>query len=248
MTNDRLFLYPNQFIEKRPTGCVGITLADILGNIHGMPMDPDFSLAAGFAVQGMVPTTLGQTAIGGMYGAVAYGCLGEVLDRSDPIQTSQFIESDFANYTYIQKSTAALFAPKGIRWLNSYDDIARYLLETRWGAAVGFKWYSSFGNPRPDGVLRTPDYENEPFTYHETACYENTSQGLRLKSWQGPDYGDHGDVYMPRSIFEECWTGAAGFDPKGWRWASLVGACLQYPRNIPNLLPLLIESARVKLV
>ena len=213
-----------------------------------MPGDSDFSLSAGFAVQGMVPTTLGQTAIGGMYGAVAYGWLPETLDRSDPVQTSQFIESDFANYTYIQKSTAKIFAPKSIRWLNSYDDITRYLLETRWGAAVGFKWYSSFGNPRLDGTLRMPDYEDEPFTYHETACYENTSLGLRIKSWQGKDYGHEGDVFMPRSIFEKAWTGAAGFDPKGWRWATLVGACLQYPRNIPNLLPLLLESARVKRV
>lgn len=231
--------FPDQNAEHRVEGCVGETISDILGNIYGVPLDPDFSEAAGYAVQGAPPSNLGESAISALYGAVAYGALPAVLDGAF---TDELTENNFANYVSLQKTTAAGFAPKGIRWLNGYDDISRHLFTYNTGVAVGFKWYNSFSNPFPDGTLRSPNFVTEEFTYHETAVYENTPMGLRVKPWLGPDFGDKGYVYVPRIVFEQTWTGAAAFRPDGLRWWTLIQAAMEYPKNISNLLPIIIAA------
>lgn len=246
MNLDKLGIMHDQLAEHRIEGCVGETIADIIGNITGVPLDPDFSEAGGYAVQGAPVSNLGETAVAALYGAVAYGALPDVLDKSDPAQTNELTENNFANYTSLQKTTAAGFAQKGIRWLNSYDEIVLHLNQYKTGVAVGFKWYQSFSYPYLDGTLRTPNYANETFTYHETACYETTPSGLRIKPWLGADYGDKGYVYMPRTLFNIVSTGAAAFDPNASRWFFLIKACLQYPQNIPSLLPLVFKASTMK--
>lgn len=247
MNLDRLKRFSNQNLEGRFNECVGITIADLLANKYSQPMDSDFSYAAGLAIQNLPPNDAGEDPYAAFLAACAYGALPDKDDLHDPIDTSALLEADFRAYSPHQKELAAYFVQNGVKVLYSFDAVTQHLLTKREGCAIAMRWYSSFNNPYSDGVLRTPA-KDEPFTYHCVATYENTDKGLRIKAWQGEDYGRHGYSFLPRSIYSQCYPTGYCFDDEANRFITLVKTALQYPRNMSNMLPLILASATIKRV
>jgi hypothetical protein len=248
MNQDAGRRFPNQNIERRFTECVGETIADIIGNIEAQLFDPDFNYAAAFAAEGLTPTDAGEDVYAGMFGQVAYGSLPESNDYSDPIQTSELIEANFANYTTEQKQTARLFRQNAIKVLTSWGDIVEHLSLNQGGVAMGMKWYDMFNSA--SGILQAPPL-GSPFTYHCVAVYEMKDNMLRVKPWLGPHFADKGYCWLPFNIFAFTFQEAFAFDPNGSRWWTLVRAALWNaskgnPQGIWNLLPLIKESASMK--
>lgn len=70
---------------------------------------------------------------------------------------------------------------------------------------IGTPWFSVFEQPDSNGVLSTPpnfDTTNVPWHNHKI-CGWKSVQGVVVlisKSWQGPNYADHGLCYWPRAL------------------------------------------------
>lgn len=247
MNLDALKRFPNQNIENRFNFCVGETIADILGNKYSQPFDCDYSYAAGLAVQALPPNIAGEDPYAAFLGACAYGALPKSADI-DPPEATPLYEATFSAYTLQERQTASIYAQNGVTVLYGFDAITEHLLTKRQGVAIAMKWYyQSFNNPYPDGTLRTPG-KGEPFSYHCVAAYENTDKGLRIKPWQGPDYGLGGYGFLPRSIYSQCFPTGYAFSDEAIRFLTVVKTALQYPKNLGNMLPLIYSLAKLKYV
>jgi hypothetical protein len=214
--------FPLQNAEHRPEECFSEFCADVLGNHFDMLLDPDFSMAAGFHLQGKGGSNDGMDMMAGMYGAIAYGVLPESNDVSDPIQTSEARETDWGSYTPEQIADAAALAPfiTGITPLYSYDQVTEYTQRYQTGAGLELKFYKSwFG---VDGQLPTPK-EGESYSYHFVAAYETYAQGIKIKAFDAPFYH-----YLPRSLWGTAVVAAAGFSFDSSRWLSLAYAIVKY--------------------
>ena len=227
-----------QNAEHRPEECFGEAFADVIGNHFETLFDPDFSMAAGFHIQGKGGSDDGMDLKAGLYGAVAYGALPENLDTSDPLQTSEAKETDWGSYTPQQIATAAKFAPTGFISLRSYDEVTRYTNSYQMGCILEMKFYESwFGVV---GQLPTPK-AGEAFSYHFVAAYEPLALGIKIKAFDVQGYH-----YLPRPLFQTAVVDAAGVTFNAWRLVSLVQAAL-YTRNYAGLFPIIRDSATLPL-
>lgn len=250
MNYDHTKRFPNQRAEHRFWFCVGEGISDILTNYYGVQMDPDFSVAAGLYLKGQDPWTAekaqGIDAQAAMYAACAFGAMPEGVDDADPLDTSDIEEATWSSYTVQQEELAAHFTPNGVRNLRTLPDIKWYLKTYGMGCGLIFKWYGSWENVGPDGVLPTPK-AGEAYTYHFVACYEIDGY-LRLKPWLGPNYGIEGYCWMSPALFDKTFVAGYAFDSYSNRFVTLVKAALSYPQSIPKLLPAIYNSANLKRV
>lgn len=223
-----------QNAEGRYEECFGEACADVLGNYFENLIDPDFSMTAGFHVQGKGGSDNGMDLMAGMYGACFFGALLEMNDVSDPIQTSEARETDWNSYTPTQIADAAKLAPfiKGVKPLYGFDQVSEYTKTAQMGCILEMKWYSSWNGV--DGQLPMPKV-NEAFSYHFVAAYETLALGIQIKAFDAPFYH-----YLPRPLFEKAVVAAAGFDVNTYRFLTLVNGIF-YTRNW-SLLPYLASG------
>jgi hypothetical protein len=99
---------------------------------------------------------------------------------------------------------------------------------------IGVDWYESFNTPNADGTLPAPSGN---YSQHCIAAYEVCSQGLRIKSWQGPNVGDHGYLYVSETNFNLVFNNAAAFNLQAWRWGQLALTGAFRPYLINDILP-----------
>lgn len=73
--------------------------------------------------------------------------------------------------------------------------------------SVGSKWFPEFENVDATGILPMPNFAGANFTWHNYACKGWVTIGdqvyLKMKSWQGTEYGDRGWCYMSRPLFNQ---------------------------------------------
>lgn len=238
MNVDFLKRFSNQNIERRPTECAGETVGDLNGNVFNQPMDAGFSYAVALKVANSLPTTVGSDPYAAMVGATIYGTLPTDDVPFDVNVMDELYEANFKNYPNFK--LASFFVPNAVKKLYSYNDISKYLHDNRMGVSLAIKYYDSFLNPNQDGSLPSATGN---FTYHNCAIYEDTILGLRAKMYLGPEYGDHGYVYISRTNFDLIFQGAYAFDPDAWRWLYLAKIAVARPYLIPDILPLLSKRS-----
>lgn len=244
---DILKRFPDQNEEHRTMGCVGETIADIGGNIFGIPMDAGFSEAAGYAVNGLPPSDKGQNAFAGMQGAVGYGMLPIAKETFDSKQKGELYENTFVNYSDDQKKAALAYALNGAIVLPNIQEIARHLYQTNIGVQMSMRWYGSFWDRMgPGGTLIAPS-GGESYTIHSVAVYDITSDGkLKVKPFLGKNFGQRGYCYIEPVLFPLFFISASGFTPDAFRWVSLLGiAATRYPFML-SLLPIIIGNGLKK--
>jgi hypothetical protein len=238
MNQDYLQRFPNQNIELRSTECVGETVADIVGNIVGVPCDAGYSFAATLRVMGVTPTTAGSDPYSGALSGIVYGALPTVKEPFDATTMGELYEANLDNYPVPDKQAAEQYAQNGIVLLESYTDIVNFLSLNKGGVILPMRWYQSFMTPNPDGTLPMP---SGGITDHCVAVYEATTLGLRVKPWLGANYGTGGYCYMPEALFPTLFFGEAwGFDKSRSRWFSLASASVMRPWIIKDTLPQMI--------
>ncbi len=236
MSQDKLVNFPNQIIDNDPTECVALTVADICGNIDNQLYDPDLIYANALKIENETPSTLGLDPLAGMQAAIVYGCLPMTLDTFSAKTMGQLYIANWQNYPLFQRQEAQKHTRNGIKPLKSYQDISSHLNKNIGGVSLAMKWFESFNNPGPDGVLPAP---TGPFSYHNVAVYDNPLKGLQIKPWLGDTYGLYGYGYMNQSVFNQVFIQANAFDPNAWRWLSLATISVTHPWTIPDVLPLL---------
>lgn len=220
---DRNKLFPNQLKDSDSTECCGISVADVVGNLIGIPADPDFSYAAGFNVAGTTPTLAGEDPAAAVDGAIAFGVLPASDETFTSLSKGEAFTMQFNNYPANQLQAAAKYAQNGVLSLYSFDDVWNYLQTKKGGVVLPIKFYATFMNP-VGGML--PNIGGTT-SNHCTAAYDcfttGTTRYLSIKMWLGLQYGNGGYVYMSEDIFNQCFAGKAyAFNPAGNRWISLL--------------------------
>lgn len=239
-------VFPNQQnpAERNPFECVGLSIADIVGNTTKSFFDPDFNYSLGFYLPNKIPADAGIIPYDAVLGAIAYGLLPVSAETFNAQTMGELFVANFNNYISDQKKLALQFAQNGVRFLNYFEDYPAYLQKYQQGALLTLQWYPSFSNPF-NGILTEPA-SDEVSSSHCVAVYDVLPEGLLIKPWLGPSYGRGGYAILPKSVFEVVFEQGFGFDPKGWRWIWLVRTCLKYPQRIGELLPQVIASATIK--
>lgn len=227
--------FPLQNAENRRNECVGEAISDVLGNYYEQLLDPDFSEAVGFHLQGRGGSDGGVDLKAAMLAACVFGSLPETDDPSDPTQTSEAKETDWGSYTLQQIQLAAHFAPNGIIPLYSYDQVTDYTKTYQRGAVLQLRWDTSWTGV--DGQL--PASKGGAFvSQHAVAAYETLALGIRIKAFDIPTYH-----YLSRPVFEKAFVVGYGFSFDAYKFLTIVNAIL-YSRNW-SLIPLL-SSTMVK--
>lgn len=242
---DTCELFPDQNSDRRFNECVGESVADIIGNITGIPMHPGFSYAAALYVQGKTPVDTGVDLLAGMDGAVAYGTLPLSEANFDALSTSSLFEANYLNYSPEDRQSARLNAQKAVQWLYSFDEVVAHIRKTNSGVLLGVKWYQSFNVPPADGELLTASGNQ---SLHAVAAYGLSEDGsmLRIKPWLGPKFGHFGYVYLTREMYQKCVNQAFGFDPTGIRMMYLLGIALRRYPFLLQYLPTVISNLKKK--
>ena len=230
---NRLKLFPNQNGELRFHTCVGETVAFLIGNYYGIPMDAGFSEAAGFAVNGKTPTTAGEDPWDGFLGGVAYGAL--------PIQEADFTaetmgelyENNFNNYSAVDRSSALNYAMNGAYKVKLDFDTVIQAIKDNKGVAMAMKWQ---GIANTDGVLLPISPTANYFLHCTAGCGHQIVNGepcIVINAWTG------GEFLVNRASFTNI-LGVYAFNQSSSRWVSLLGiAVTRFPylsTYLPNLL------------
>lgn len=225
MNLDKNQLFPNQLTDGDFTECVGITVADVVGNMVGVPMDPDFSYAAGFNVANKEPSTAGEDPDWGTDGAIAFGCLPASLETFTALSAGEQFVMNFQNYSDEQKQKALQYAQNGKQNLYSFDDIWNWIQKGKSGVVLTIDWYQSFNIPNLQGFLPEPSGQHEPHCVGAYDTGEDVERWLLIKPWEGKDYGIGGYAKITEDIFNKVLfptTSAYGFDSDATRWVSLL--------------------------
>ncbi len=246
MNLDKNQLFPNQFTDSDPTECVGISVSDVVGNIFGIPMSPDFSYAAGFNVAGQTPSTAGEDPAWGIDGAIAFGCLPASDEEFTALSQGEQFVMNFQNYSLMNKQVALRYAQNGAVKLKSFDEIWNWLQKGQSGVVLPLQWYQSFNAPDSQGFLPQPGGQ---MTEHCTATYDtgtlNGKRYLVIKPWEGKQYGENGYCKITQDIFNKVFFSsvpAYGFDPTAIRWISLLWiAAKRFPFFL-SFIPSIIKS------
>ncbi len=225
----------NQLIDGNPTECVSLTVADICGNTDNELYDPDLIYADALKIMGKDPNTAGLDPIAGMQAAVVYGCLPMSQESFNAKTMGELYIANWKNYPLYERQAAQQHVRRGVRGLYSFGDIGRHMMETNTGALLSMKWYQNFTFPQ-NGILPLP---RGNFSYHCVAVYDEGDEGLVVKPWLGPDFGEDGYAVISKEVFDQCFVEAYGFDPNGWRWLNLATIAVTHPWIISDILPLL---------
>jgi hypothetical protein len=231
---DKIKYMPDELTSGCNGQCVGFTVSDIVGNIIGQQCDLSFSYALGLWMGDLLPTTIGEDPYAAMAAAVAFGALPLIDDTPQQLTMSQLERVNIANYTPQQFQQAKIGTQNGIMYLGSYQEIVDYVRTYKQGVSLAMKFYRSFLIPNQDGTL--PAISGD-FSYHNVGVW-NDGIGLLIKPYCGATYGLGGYAYLTEANYDLTEIGAWGFTP-GWRWFNLVKIALQYPKRIPQILPLL---------
>jgi hypothetical protein len=224
MNLDKLRLFPNQILDGDFTECVGLSVADIAGNIWEIPFNADFTYAASLYIQGKSPTTAGTDPRAGMYSGCAYGFLPDTDETFTASTVGELYAANLNNYSAQQKAQALPYAipskPVAADWKS-------VLAKLDAGVAVSLplKWYPNFLIP-VNGVLQAP--QGFQFSLHNVAVYGYDERGLIFKPWLGPDWGDHGYGYMPEAVYNEVGLQPYCFDTNASRFNQLISLSIVY--------------------
>ena len=104
------------------------------------------------------------------------------------------------------------FIEKNGDWVNSVKSAMTIMPEKR-GVGVGTKWYAEFEAVGNDGILNeNPQIVTGGHFYDIKGWTQKNSKGEWIrngevffiaKTWQGPDYGDKGYVYISYELFDK---------------------------------------------
>lgn len=222
--------------------CVGLTIADILGNKLDQLVDPDFSYSLGFYIRGLTPSDTGIDPFAAVSATIAYGALPVSLETWNAKTTSALYSANFLNFTPQQVAAALKLAQNGFKTLSSVSDYANYLSKYKMGALLGMKWYPEFLGAGES--LPIPTTSN--FSEHAVAVYDyDPMKGLLIKPWLGSGYGNGGYSWMSESVFNLTYQSGYGFTSDSYRWISLVNIWLAYPASRSYVWPQILNGGKV---
>ncbi len=231
---NKLGIFHNQLLEHNETECEGISVSGIVGNLLGIPCDPDFSYAMALRAAGSAPTTAGADPKAAMMGAILWGCLPEADDTFDAADKGELYIANPANYSSFQYGDALTHTMNGSKQLYSFDEVKAEILAGN-PVNLGIVWWDSFMRTLSDGILPPISGSNH---LHSVAVYDYdpVADLLICEPHLGPTFAAQGYVKMSRAKFSNIFQNAYAFDAAASRWLTI---CIYLVTQKPFLLPYL---------
>lgn len=188
---------PDQNADGYPMGCTGYTQAEVAGDEDGLVYDPAFTykktLQIEFRNEGDGCTVTGSIRSTRVYGLQAKG---ETTDN-------QALEHRRGQYFDVDRVGDYFGGMQSAMWLNRLN---------RRSISMAGPWMPNWVQVKRDGILEDFTYSGRrnDYGWHNFKCSGWTAKKvdgsyiahgeifLKLKAWQGKDFGDHGWVYMSR--------------------------------------------------
>ena len=176
-----------------PFGCTGETSTDICSDEDRVAYDPQYTYDSTCTMEGH-GTDQGCDIRSSMKSLTVYGLR---KDGETPEQAST-------------RKRGAYYTIDQIPGRDWFDSFRLALRGNKRSISCGTPWFPEWGFGRVNytGILGVPTYTGIPgnYAWHDyKICGEKTlpdgSPALRIKSWQGPLYGDSGWVYASREVF-----------------------------------------------
>jgi hypothetical protein len=177
---DAALTMPNQNAQALPYGCTGETQTDICTN-------EDLTVYDAAELYRATPPYID----------------GEGRDIRDSLNIIISRGPKDLNGTLGPKRLA-YFNIRALAPLDWFDGLRLAMLSTaseKRAISLGIPWFPEFENPTSDGTLPTPpDFDTDRASWHNATIAGWDERGLKIKSWQGAQYGQNGWVYMPRAV------------------------------------------------
>ncbi len=195
---------PDQNADGLPYGCTGYAQTDAKCDQEGVIYDPRYTYFKTCFMEGHEATT---------------GCDIRTSAKSLRVYGALPYDPAFSNLPMDQKDAEArkhksgqtFFIDKapGRDWFDSFRIALRaQYFNSNTPISTGTIWFPEWQSPEITGQLTDQFvYNNLPdeYEWHDyIIAGEHTIDGkptMRVKSWQGPNYGDHGWVYVGRAAF-----------------------------------------------
>lgn len=187
--------------------CTGEAVADTGFDQDGVRYSVEFQYAKSLQLLNLPPNTAGIDLKTAMSVAVAIGQLpfsADLLSWRKDGQEKSFNWQNWPDYLDKQASfykKAAYFFLEGP--YDHFDNIRSVMHQTRdqkRSVLIGTPWYAEYEGVESSGI---PVSGRQQISWHATAIKGwkviNGETYLMCKSWQGPNFGDHGWIYFSRA-------------------------------------------------
>jgi hypothetical protein len=186
----------DQNAEGFPFGCTGYTQSDNKGDEDDSIYRPDYTYLKTCQMEGHPPDQ-GCDIRASLKSTVVYGT--QRIDETTDQEAEQHRGGPIFN----------VYDDGGLDW---FDGIRIAVSGRGKGASMGTPWFPSWEHLGADGIVPMPTEDElykastdpDSLAWHNYSCKGWTTISgkpyLRIKSWQGKNYGDHGWCYMSREL------------------------------------------------
>lgn len=197
---------PDQNLDRRYTECTAYTVADIGRDQDGFEYSHDYQFMKTLETMGVPPDSDGADLRTAFKVATVFGLLPASDEPDQMKKRTQAWSADQANWPLsLDSSTIKKPAYIPISPVPDWFDGIRSALvlgqSEKRTVGLGTKWFVVFNNAKDGILLENP---KGTFTWHAYKISGwktiNGQPYLKAKPWCGAGYGDHGFVYLSRTL------------------------------------------------
>lgn len=185
---DAAFSFPDQDADGLPYGCTGYAQTEICQDEDKAEYQPGFTYDRTRMMEGTLSQEIGCDIRDSLKSTIVYGVLGKKENTAEE-----------AGYHRRGVYYNVVDSPN----LDAFDDVRSAILTNNRSVSVATPWFSEWEDIGSGGLVPLPS--KPPVSYHNwKICGWKMLAGQPVligKSWQGPNYGDHGYHYVSRAVF-----------------------------------------------
>lgn len=184
---DNSFGFPDQDADGLPEGCTGYAQANVCADEDGVQYVPKYTYDQTLAMEGS-KEGVGCDIRDSLKSTILYGVSKDGVNGGN----------NRAAYYVIEQNA-------GLDWFDSLRNILYANRSGNRSISMASPWFSQWSGSAvgPSGIVVAPPSYTWNFGHNWKACGWTTIGGVPYivgKTWQGPDFGDHGYCYFSREI------------------------------------------------
>lgn len=235
---DSGFGFPDQNADGLPYGCTGYTQSELGQDEDGIKYLPAYTYKQTRLMEGTYDEPVGCDIRDSLKSATIYG-----LQAEGETEAQALLHRKGRYFNVIDPFNN----------MDAFDDCRNGMFlfnSEKRSVSIGVPWFPEWEGTASDGVLPQPhDFNVSRASWHNAKVSGwkliNGAPYLIVKSWQGPNYGDHGYCYIGRDLFNQVMTisGTGAFTlSKMWKndiqyvRLTIIETLLSYMRRLAKLL------------
>lgn len=203
--------FPNQNADGNPYECTAYCTCDIAKDEDSIEYLPGYLYAKTLLVSGDPPTTQGADIRTALKASTVYGLLPAGKASVELEDSSEGFNANYRNWPIALDLEAANHRrgqyfnvqPLG-DW---FDGIRSAIQKNNLPVSIGTPWYPEWEQVTSDGIISGLGKQMSGWHNWKIAGWKTIDGAPYLmgKTWQGPNYGDHGWIYFSRETINALW-------------------------------------------